>query len=167
MFGGADVEKTLRERSWLAGESSPEQMAWCERAASFLGPHAADAAALAELLGLIFHYDAQESLERVENHMVLSRVGAREALRRLALFLLDGEPLTPARFSEIISQMKESVDIRGRDLFHTVRLGLAGRAGSGELDRVILLVDEAAALPFAVPAKASRARILEFCAALD
>src|SRR5713226_7006179 len=37
----------------------------------------------------------------------------------------------------------------------------------GGLDRVILLLDEAAALPFAVPVKSVRTRILEFCAALD
>ena len=166
-FAGVDVEGILRERGWLAGELSPEQSAWCERAASFLGPHTGDAAALADLLGLIFQYDAQGLLARVENHLVLSRVGAREALRRLALFLLDGDPLTSARFSEIIAQMKARLDIRGRDLFHTVRLALAGRAGGGELDRVILLVDGAAALGFDVPVKTSRTRILEFCAALD
>jgi glutamyl-tRNA synthetase/nondiscriminating glutamyl-tRNA synthetase len=157
----------LRERVWLAGETSLEQSAWCDRAASFLGPHAGDAAAMAQLLGLIFHYDAQELLGRVENHIVLSRVGAREALRRLALFLLDGEPLTSTRFSEIITQMKDSLDIRGRDLFHTVRLALAGRAGGGDLDRLILLLDEAAALGFAASVKTARMRILEFCGALD
>jgi glutamyl-tRNA synthetase/nondiscriminating glutamyl-tRNA synthetase len=166
-FVGADVERIVREHLWLTGEISPEQSAWCERAASFLGSHAVDCVALAELLGLIFQFDAQEVLLRVESHIVLSRVGAREVLRRLALFLLDGEPLTSARFSEIISQMKESIEIRGRDLFHTVRLALAGRAGGGELDRVILLIDEAAGLGFAVAVKTTRGRILDFCGALD
>ena len=47
------------------------------------------------------------------------------------------------------------------------RLALAGRAGEGELDRVILLLDEAAALSFAAPVKSARVRILEFCSALD
>ena len=36
-----------------------------------------------------------------------------------------------------------------------------------QLDRVILLLDDASVLPFAVPVKSVRARILEFCAALD
>jgi nondiscriminating glutamyl-tRNA synthetase len=166
-FVAVDVVRILREHGgWLAGEISPEQTAWCERAANFLGPHAGDAAALTELIGLIFEYDAQEILGRVESHIVLSRVGAREVLRRLALYLLDGEALNSARFSEIISQMKENVEIRGRDLFHTVRLALAGQAGGGELDRVILLVDEAAA-GFGSAVKTTRARILEFCVTLD
>jgi hypothetical protein len=59
------------------------------------------------------------------------------------------------------------MDLRGRELFHPIRLALAGRAGEGELDRVILLLDEAAGLPFAVKVKSVRVRIVEFCAALD
>ena len=46
-------------------------------------------------------------------------------------------------------------------------LALAGRAGEGELDRVILLLDEAAGLSFTVPVKSVRVRIVEFCAGLD
>jgi len=80
---------------------------------------------------------------------------------------LDGAPLTSERFGEIIAKLKEDKELRGRELFHPIRLALAGRAGEGELDRVILLLDEAAALPFAVPVKSVRTRILEFCAALD
>src|SRR5216684_3296790 len=55
----------------------------------------------------------------------------------------------------------------GRELFHPIRLALAGRAGEGELDRVILLLDEGAGASFAVRVKSARERILEFCSALD
>jgi hypothetical protein len=52
-------------------------------------------------------------------------------------------------------------------LFHPVRLALAGRAGEGEFDRVILLLDGAARLEWSVCVKNCRERILEFCGALD
>jgi nondiscriminating glutamyl-tRNA synthetase len=81
--------------------------------------------------------------------------------------LLDGAPLTSERFKEIVTALKDGMELRGRELFHPIRLALAGRAGEGELDRVILLLDEAAALSFAVPVKSARARILEFCSVLD
>jgi hypothetical protein len=168
LFAGADVAEILRERGWTtAAESSPSFQEWCDRAAGMLGSHVTDRVALSELLELIFQYDAQKVLERVESHAVLARYGSREVVRRLALLLLDGGRLDSERFKEIITTMKESSDLRSRDLFHPIRLALAGRAGDGELDRVILLVDEAAALPFAVPVKPARARIVEFCAALD
>jgi len=167
LFTAADVLGILRERGWLAGEPSPEQHAWCERAASMLGGHATDRAALADLLGLVFHYDAREIISRVESHVVLSRYAARDVLRQVALSLLDGAALTSERFKEIVTALKEGMELRGRELFHPIRLALAGRAGEGELDRIILLLDEAAALSFAAPVKSARVRILEFCSALD
>ena len=79
-------------------------------------------------------------------------------------------PLSPVSLlsSFITMRTRSSLgDLRGRELFHPLRLALAGRSGEGELDRVILLLDDAASLPFAVPVKSARARILEFCGALD
>jgi nondiscriminating glutamyl-tRNA synthetase len=163
----ADILEVLRERGWLTANPTPEVTAWCEHAAALLGGHAANRAGLASLLDMIFRYDARKIVSQVECHVVLSRYAARDVIRQLALHLLDGAPLTSERFKEIITQMKEGMDLRGRELFHPIRLALAGRAGEGEMDRVILLLDEAAGLPFAVPVKSARARILEFCAALD
>jgi hypothetical protein len=167
VFTSADVSAILRERGWLTGEPTPEVEAWCGHAASILGSHVADRAALDDLLGLVFHYDAREIISRVDSHVVFSRYAAREVLRHVALLLLDDAPLNSERFKEIITKLKEEMELRGRELFHPIRLALAGRAGEGELDRVILLLDEAAALPFATPVKSARARIVEFCAALD
>ena len=166
-FSGRDVMSILRDREWLTIEPSPQQIAWCEHAATILGAHSADRNALMDLLALIFHYDAQEILKRVETHVVLSRSAARDVLRQLALLLLERGPLNSEQFQEIVSKLKEALDVRGRELFHPIRLALAGRAGEGELDRVILLLDEAATLPFAVRVKTPRERIVEFCAALD
>lgn len=162
----ADVAAILRERVWLTTDPTPEIDAWCARAAAILGPHAADRAALEEMLGLIFHYDAQQILARVETHEVLARYAARDVLRHLALLLLDGTPLNSERFKEIFAALKEQLKVPGREMLYPMRLALAGRPGDGSLDRVILLLDEAAPLPFAVPVKSARARILEFCSAL-
>jgi nondiscriminating glutamyl-tRNA synthetase len=166
-FTAADVAGILREQGWTAGKLPAEQAAWCEHAAAILGTQAADRDGLAELLRLVFHYDSREILARVESHSVLSRYAARDVLRQLALLLLDGAALDSERFKAIITALKEQLDIRGRELFHPIRLALAGRAGEGELDRVILLLDEAASAGFKVRAKSARERILEFCAALD
>ena len=166
-FTADDVVAVLREREWLCGEPSSEQIAWCGRAAALLGAHAANRDALSNLLQLVFQYDAKEILERVESHVVLSRYAARDVVRQVARMLLDGGALTTERFKQIIDELKSSMELRGRELFHPIRLALAGRAGEGEFDRVILLLDDAASLGFAVHVKCARERILEFCASFD
>jgi len=118
-------------------------------------------------LSLIFHYDAQEILATVDAHVVLSRYAARDVIRELANQLLDPVPLTTPRFNEIVDALKSQLDIRGRELFHPLRLALAGRSGEGELDRVILLLEAAAAANFPVAVKSARTRLIEFCSALD
>jgi len=164
-FVASDVASLLREHGWLVDEPSLTQVAWCERAAALLGPHAADRGALGDLLGLVFAYDADAILQQVESHIVLARSGAREVIRELSLLVLEDGAIDSDRYKEIVTALKARLELRGRELFHPIRLSLAGRAGEGELDRVILLLDFAGQAGFNV--KRTRVRILEFCAALD
>ena len=166
-FSADDVVEILRVRGWLAAEASAEQTAWCERAAALLGPKSADVGALEDLLSLVFHYQARELLATMDGHVVLSRYAARDVIRKLANLLLDPAPLTTERFNELVDALKSGLDVRGRELFHPLRLALAGRSGEGELDRVVLLLDEAAAADFPAAVKSARTRIIEFCSALD
>jgi hypothetical protein len=162
-FGVADVVDVLRVRG--LPELSPEQMAWCERAAFLLGPQVADRVGLGDLLGLVFEYDAARVLNNVESHNVMARYASRDVIRTLARLVLDGGACTPERFSEIVTALKTELDIRGRELFQPLRLALAGRSGEGELDRVILLVDPAWEAGFAV--KTVRGRMVEFCSVME
>jgi hypothetical protein len=164
-FCAADVVDVLRARGWGGAELSAEQTAWCERAAFLLGPQVTDRAGLADLLGLVFEYDAVRVLNDVEAHNVMARYASRDVIRMLAALVLDGGACTPERFSEMVTAMKAELDIRGRELFQPLRLALAGRAGEGDLDRVILLIDAASEARFAV--KTVRERMVEFCSVME
>ena len=167
LFSAQDVIAILQEKGRLNGEPTESQAAWCSKAAAFLGPQVTERTALTGLLNLVFQYDADAILKTTEAHVVMSRYAARDVLRQLALLLLDGAELNTDRFREIIDKLKEGLDIRGRELFHPLRLALAGRSGEGELDRVVLLLDEAAAAGFVTSVKTTRQRILEFCSAFE
>jgi hypothetical protein len=170
-FTGAEIRPILRECGWLdvapLAEADAALQAWLSRAAELLGPHAPDRAALTSLLGLVFSYDASAVLRDGQNQVVLAREGAREVIRALANRILEGGDLDSDRLKEIVEGLKATLPYRSRAIFHPLRVALAGRAGDGELDRVVLLLDAAARLPFAVAVKSTRQRILEFCTALD
>ena len=182
LYSADEIGAILRERGWLEGENTPEIEAWCAEAAALLGRQAAlqaqsesDAGAppatsrevLVDLLALVFHYDARAVLATQEAHAVLARAGARDVIRALAHEVLDAPEIDSDHLREIVERLKQQAGFAGRQIFHPLRLVLAGRVGEGELDRVILLLDRAARLPFRAPVKGTRQRALEFCSALD
>lgn len=169
-IGPDDVSRQLLERGWtgLAAEQAPaEFQAWLDRAAQLLGPQVSGPEELSSLLELVFHYDAQEILDSTDAQIVLGRAGARTVIRELGRDVLAGPDVDSDRLKEIFDQVKQRTGYGGRELFHPLRLALAGRAGGGEVDRVILLLDLAARLPFAAKVKGTRERMLEFCTRLD
>jgi glutamyl/glutaminyl-tRNA synthetase len=167
----SEMRALLAERAWLRDSYSSQHdertESWIADAAKWLGPQADDRESLARLVGLIFHYEPSEVLAAPEAHAVLLRKGAREVVRALASEALACETIDSDRFKEIVNALKKKSGHSGRVLFHPIRLALAGQVGEGELDRVIVLIDRAAAAPGLAPVKTIRSRILEFCAALD
>ena len=179
-FTRDDIRRIVERRGWLspggahdsatsaapdATESSRSE--WLDHAAQLLGAQSPDVHALEGLLERVFDYDARELLGRAENQAVMAREGARQVLRELAALVLDSAEVNSERYKEIVAELKERTGRRGQELFHPLRLALAGRAGEGEFDRVVLLLDVAARLSWAVAVKGCRQRVIEFCAALD
>jgi hypothetical protein len=162
-----DIESILHEHGWLVGNPSPEQLAWCDRAATLLGPQAEDRGSLEGLLRLVFHYDAATLITQVESQMALSRYAARDVLREAGRVLLESGELDSDRFKQLVASLREKLQLSAREILVPIRLTLAGQLGEGELDRVILLLDPAAALHWAVRVKSARVRIVEFFASLD
>ncbi|MFZ0431174.1 MAG: hypothetical protein WCD27_12425 [Candidatus Acidiferrales bacterium] len=170
-FESADVEKILRRNGWLASNRQVEPQgalaAWIDRAALLIGAQSESAGELEDLLRAVFEYDAVKVMQLRENQAVLMREGAREVIRELANRVLEGGDIESDRLKEIVEALKIATPYRSRELFQPIRVALAGRAGEGGLDRVILLLDAAARLDFALPVKSARQRMIEFCAALD
>lgn len=181
-FSAADAQAIAIRRGWLSPATGSPDVAteapegrsagpgfreWLAEAAQLLGAQSSTPAALERLLECVFLYDASQLLARKENQAVLSREGARDVLRELAVRVLEAQSIDSDRFKEIVAALKETTGRRGPELFHPVRLALAGCAGEGEYDRVILLLDGASSLEWASPVKSCRQRIVEFCAAID
>jgi glutamyl-tRNA synthetase/nondiscriminating glutamyl-tRNA synthetase len=82
----------------------------------------------------------------------------RAALESLARVLDEG-PLTPERWAAAKTRIRQETGLKGKALFHPVRLAVTGEASGPELDRLLPLVAEGSLLfPEAVPALAERIR---------
>lgn len=172
LFTAGDVRSILCERGWLGpgsdgADTDAKLQSWLSRAATLLGPQAADRDGLERLLSLIFEYDGAALMNESGSQSVMARSGAREVICELARLVLDGPEIDSDRFKEIIERIKSAVPYRSRNMFLPIRLALAGCAGNGEMDRVILLLDSASNLNFCIRVKGTRQRMLEFCTALD
>jgi glutamyl/glutaminyl-tRNA synthetase len=165
-FAAGDVAGILRERKWLRRDDEAVAI-WTAEAVALLCPQAETRESLARLLALVFEYDAHAVLASRECQEVLARDGAREVLRELATEILNGGTVDSNRLKEIVAAIKTRLPYSSREIFHPLRVALTGRVGGGELDRVVLLLDRAAQIEGLAPVKAVRARMLEFCAALD
>ena len=173
-FNAGHVESILRAKGWLTAANTPELEDWMCAAADWLGMQAASRSEntdaqrerFSSLLALVFCYDAAELLESRENQAAMAREGARDTIREMANRVLQGGDIDSSRLRGIIEELKQTFGSQGRRIFHPLRLALAGSTGEGELDCVILLLDSAAKLHFAVPVKGTRQRMLEFCAAM-
>jgi hypothetical protein len=170
-FTADDVEEILLRNGCLVGSKEEKadrgMQIWLERAATLLGPQAKTLKELEGLLWLVFHYEAGDTIRAPENQIVLMREGAREVIRELANRILQGRDMDSDRFKEILDELKRVTAYRSRELLQPIRLSLVGRAGGGELDRVILLLDVGAKVNFAVAVKSARQRMIEFCAAFE
>ena len=88
-FTARAIEDILTERGWFAQDSSEPAVersakafsTWMTAAAALLGPHAPDRTGLADLLSLVFCYDAESLLATAGAQDVMARAGAREVIR--------------------------------------------------------------------------------------
>jgi len=94
-FTGGDVAGILVERA-ACGRAITSTTRLVASMLRLFWAAGADRNTLAGLLGLVFHYDAREILEQVENHAVLSRYAARDVVRQLALLLLEERRWIPS-----------------------------------------------------------------------
>ncbi len=88
-----------------------------------------DRASLAELLALIFNYDAPTILQTPASHAVLIREGARDVIRELALAVLEGPAVDSERFKVIITGIKSRVPLQ------RARIILSRAVGTGRTSR--------------------------------
>jgi glutamyl-tRNA synthetase/nondiscriminating glutamyl-tRNA synthetase len=98
-------------------------------------------------LALLFDYDADAILCDPQLREEMRSDGARAVVAALADELAAAPRLTREIFREVANRVKATTSLKGRALFHPIRVALTGRAEGPELDLAVPAIDRGADLP--------------------
>ena len=161
----------LAEPFFVRGGLLPENpdaatRAWFGKVLALLLPSVDKLEQLTERAALIFHFDAAAAVKSPENSDVLASPKTDDVLLGFARRVEgDPEPLTPERFKAIMNEVKAEANVKGKDLFHPVRIALTGSHSGPEFDKLIPILEEGAKLPLPHHVMSVRERLAAFRAA--
>ena len=129
------AEPHLRERGQIVGEVSSDARRWLEFVLPGMAQSVDRLPQLADRLATVFHYDApKESLDAD-----LVKALARELANAPRLIDKDA-------FRAAASRVKDQTGLKGKNLFHPIRVILTGAHEGPELDLIVPAIDRAADL---------------------
>ncbi|RRA48549.1 glutamate--tRNA ligase [Acidipila sp. EB88] len=145
------------------GATPPEIRGW---AASLLALFLHSVNQLDELparAGFLFAFDPASIQADPENAAILASEGAQRVLAafesRLAAYT---GPVTAEIFKQWMNEIKVETGIKGKDLFHPVRIALTGAHSGPEFDKLLPVIEHGAEVPLPTPVLSVRERIRAF-----
>ena len=99
-----------------------------------------------ERLQLVFEFEPATALRQSDVVHVLEERGAREVILALP-DAVDGPLLDREAFRAAATRVRERTGMKGKALFHPIRIALTGSDGGPELDLLVPAIDRGAALP--------------------
>lgn len=157
----------LRERAFLASDPAGEILAWyhdlietCMSGSTLVE--------VAEACRLVFEFDPAARLAEAETREVVESPGAKDVIAALHRVLTaDTGPLDAEGFKAAVEQVKQATGMKGKNLFHPVRVAITGRASGPELAKLVPLLERGAGLGLAVPVAGVRERVGRMRAAVS
>jgi nondiscriminating glutamyl-tRNA synthetase len=91
--------------------------------------------------------------------MLASEAGKRVAHSFAAKIEMEPAPLTAPRFKELMNEVKTQAGVKGKDLFHPIRILLTGAHSGPEFDKLIPLLEEGSRLELPAHVLSVRERV--------
>jgi glutamyl-tRNA synthetase/nondiscriminating glutamyl-tRNA synthetase len=120
-------------------------------------------------LRFIFEFDAEAALVRDGVSGVVHEAGARAVIEALP-DAIDGPLVDRETFRAMANRVKERTGMKGKALFHPIRVALTGEGGGPELDLAVPAIERGASLPGSAgvaPIAGCRDRAASFAAAVS
>ncbi len=139
---------------------------WVGRLAMLFADRLPKMADLPGQAALLFDFSAARTLSDPGIDAELRQPRARSVVEALARRLGD-EPLTAPRFQAIADEVRRELGVKGRDLFHPIRIALTGAASGPELVKLLPIIEEGSRLPLARPVAGCAVRARELLRAIS
>ncbi len=136
---------------------------WVSRVIDLFVPAVNKFDELPEKSALLFRYDAAAAISSPENAEVLNAPNTPKVLDAFATKIA-GEPgaLTAERFKAIVNEVKTEAGVKGKDLFHPIRVALTGSHSGPEFDKLVPLMEEGTKLDLPTHVLSVKERIAAF-----
>jgi len=157
----------LRRDGYLPDQGDEAMWRWVGKLDLLLMPSVNEVDQLPERAYLVFNYDAPAALASPDNAEVLGWANTDAVLMRFAGKILEDESaregrLTPDRFKQIVNEVKAETGVKGKELFHPIRIVVTGSHSGPEFDKLIPILEEGSRLPLPKHVLSVQERVEEF-----
>jgi len=138
-------------------EASDELRAWFDKLLALFVPTVDHLDQLPGKAAFIFGFDVEAARSDPENAAVLTADSTRSVLGEFAARVRTHIGRVRAEvFKDWINDIKAATGVKGKDLFHPVRIALTGAHSGPEFDKLLPLIEDGAALNLDIPSVRER-----------
>ncbi|MBV8630652.1 MAG: glutamate--tRNA ligase, partial [Silvibacterium sp.] len=149
----------------LPVQAGTEILTWTERLIALFLPALDQLDQLPSKASFIFRFDPEAARRDEENAVLLVTESAQKVLAAFAARALNTVgPITAEQFKTWMNEIKLETGVKGKELFHPVRIALTGAHSGPEFDKLIPVIEEGSLLELPVPIASVRDRIGRFLA---
>ena len=143
-------------RNWLPPAASQAVVEWFDRVLELFLPAVDQLQQLPERAAALW---LLPELSQEDAAMLISETGKKVAMAFRAKVRAEAGPVTPPRFKELMNEVKAETGVKGKDLFHPVRIMLTGVHSGPEFDKLIPLFEDGSRLDLPAHVLSVRERV--------
>jgi glutamyl-tRNA synthetase/nondiscriminating glutamyl-tRNA synthetase len=146
-------------------DRSAEISTWFAKLLALFVPSVDRLDQLAEKAGFVFGFDPASAKADAEDASLLDAESSRKVLAAVAARVRahDGA-VAPEQFKAWMNEVKMETGVKGKELFHPVRIALTGSHSGPEFDKLIPVIEEGSALALPAEIPSVRERVERFLA---
>jgi nondiscriminating glutamyl-tRNA synthetase len=141
---------------WLPPSANQPAEAWFDRVLELFLPAVDQLQQLPEKATVLWHI-AEVSHE--DAALLASEIGRKVAHSFTSKVRAEAGPMTATRFKEVMNEVKAETGVKGKDLFHPVRIILTGVHSGPEFDKLIPLFEDGSRLALPTHVLSVRERV--------